>query len=260
MLKLHDVHLRRETQQALSGINFELAAGDMVGILGGNGAGKSTLLAVLAGELRPDQGTACLGDHPLASLGPHALARRRALLPQTQPLPFELTVEEIVGMGAYPWPERTRREVEELTRQALHEADAAILQGRLYSTLSGGEAQRIQFARMLVQIRAGNDTTPRFLLLDEPTAHLDPKHQHLLLEAARRLACEAMIGVAVVLHDINLAARWCSRLALLKQGHLVAEGPTAEVLTRDHLETTFDCPALLTPHPQETGRLLALLG
>lgn len=260
MLKLHDVYLCRGTQQALAGINFELAANDVVGILGGNGAGKSTLLAVLAGELHPDQGSVHIGDQPLANLGPPAMARRRALLPQSQSLPFELTVEEIVGMGAYPWPERTPHEVAELTRQALHEVDASVLQNRLYSTLSGGEAQRVQFARTLVQVRAGNDNTTRFLLLDEPTAHLDPKHQHQLLDAAQRLAREAQIGVAIVLHDINLAARWCSRLAMLKQGHLIAEGPTAEVLTSHNLEATFNCPALLIPHPQEEARLLVLLG
>ncbi|SFN12560.1 iron complex transport system ATP-binding protein [Formivibrio citricus] len=260
MFKLQDVHLRRGAQQALAGIDFELKAGDMVGILGSNGAGKSTLLSMLAGELHPDQGSATLEGKPLASFGLSELARRRAMLPQTQAAPFELTVEEVVGMGAYPWPERTPDEVAELTNQALADADATCLRGRLCSTLSGGEMQRVQFARVLLQIRAGTDDATRFLLLDEPTAHLDPKHQHQLLESARRLACEERIGVAAVLHDINLAARWCNRLALLKQGRLVAEGPTAEALTRDHLETTFGCPALLVPHPQNFGQPFVLLG
>lgn len=260
MLELRNVSLHRDAQQALSGIDFELSAGDMVGILGSNGAGKSSLLAVLAGELRPDQGTASLDGRPLTDFAPRALARRRALLPQTQALPFELSVEEIVGMGAYPWPELTPSQVDELVGQALLDTDAHTLRHRLYPTLSGGEALRVQFARMLVQIRGGENTSPRFLLLDEPTAHLDPKHQHQLLEAAQSLTHNAAIGVAVVLHDINLAGRWCKRLVLLKQGRLIAQGATSTVLTRNNLEATYDCPAQVIPHPQDKDRMLALLG
>ncbi len=260
MLTLHGIHLHRGQQPALAGIDFTLSAGEVVGILGGNGAGKSTLLAVLAGELNPEQGSAQLDGKPLAGFGPQTLARRRALLPQTQGFPFELTVEEIVGMGIYPWPELTPADAATLVRQALSDADASALRHRAYPTLSGGEVLRVQFARMLVQIRGGDQATPRYLLLDEPTAHLDPKHQHQLLATAQRLSREAQVGVAVVLHDINLAARWCDRLALLKQGRLVAQGTVAEILTRDTLEATFDCPALLLPHPQEPGRVLALLG
>lgn len=260
MLELCKASLQRGTQLALADIDFELAPGEMVGILGGNGAGKSSLLAVLAGELPPDAGRAMLDKRPLDELKPQELARRRALLPQAQPLPFELSVAEIVAMGAYPWPECPPHEITALTRQALDAVDAGKLHQRLYPTLSGGEAQRVQFARTLLQLRAAPVDTPRYLLLDEPTAHLDPRHQHQLLQAAHALAHKDGIGVAVVLHDINLAARWCDRLALLKDGQLVACGPTAEVLTQSNLEATFDCPARLLPHPDHPERPLILLG
>lgn len=260
MLELSKIRLQRGSQLALADIDFALAPGEIVGILGGNGAGKSSLLAVLAGELPPDAGQALLEKRPLAEFSPQALARQRALLPQAQPLPFELSVSEIVAMGAYPWPECSPHDIRAMTREALEAVDAGDLHQRLYPTLSGGEAQRVQFARTLLQLRAAPANSARYLLLDEPTAHLDPRHQHQLLQLAHALAHEDGIGVAIVLHDINLAARWCDRLALLKQGRMVALGLTAQVLTRANLETTYDCPVQLIPHPQLAGRQLALLG
>ncbi|CAB5517595.1 Hemin import ATP-binding protein HmuV [Achromobacter anxifer] len=251
--------VNRGSARILTDVSLDIRAGEVVGLLGANGAGKSTLLSALASELLPDSGQLSLSDAALASLPQGRQARRRAVLPQKPGLTFDLSVGEVVAMGAYPFPELPPRAVDALAAQALEQADAAHLAGRRYPELSGGEQQRVQFARVLVQCQAarGQDEA-RYLLLDEPTASLDPKHQGDLLRRAWDLAHAGNTGVLVILHDMNLAARWCDRLLLLSGGRAIAQGTPAEVLTPANLYLAYGIDAQVIPHPLQAGRLLVL--
>ena len=240
----------RGARQILSGIDLELRPGEVLGVLGANGAGKSTLLATLAAELPSSEGRLELDGRALADWAPQALARRRAVLPQSPSLGFDLSVRDVVAMGAYPFPEIDPAAHAALLREALAQADAMALADRRYLGLSGGEQQRVQFARVLVQVlgaRAAGEY--RVLLLDEPTASLDPRHQLLLLRTVQALARAQGIAALVVLHDVNLAAQWCDRLLLLAGGRMVAQGTPAEVLTPCALEQVYEMPASVLPHP-----------
>ncbi|WP_081413085.1 heme ABC transporter ATP-binding protein [Chitinilyticum aquatile] len=249
----------RRGKAILDGIDCAVFPGEVLGILGANGAGKSTLLALLAGDEIPASGEIALNGVALARLDQMARARQRAVLPQQATLAFALPVRDVVAMGAYPFPELSPAGLDVLVSQALHDAGIAHLAARAYPELSGGEQQRVQFARVLVQVRAGRQPgEARYLLLDEPTASLDPRFQHSLLQVASLLAEREHTGVIVVLHDVNLAARWCHRIALLAQGRLVASGPPADVLQGAALEQTYQLSCTVMPHPQQPSRPLVL--
>lgn len=248
----------RRHHTVLTDVTLTVTPGELLGLLGANGAGKSTLLAALAGELRPTAGHITLDGGPLAHLAPRDQARRRAVLPQSPSLAFALDVREVVAMGAYPFPELAAHDVDALVRTALAQAGALAFAHRPYLDLSGGEQQRVQFARVLAQCLAAPDGAPRYLLLDEPISSLDPKHQTELLSAARTLASERGIGVLVILHDVNQAARWCDRLALLADGGLLACGTPADVLTPAHLHHLYGVAADVMDHPTRAGERLVL--
>ncbi|QLI83303.1 heme ABC transporter ATP-binding protein [Chitinibacter fontanus] len=256
---LDKVSVRRNAQLILDQISCRLQAGEVLGILGANGAGKSTLLKILASEIRADAGQVTLDGLGITHLSGAALARRRAVLPQQAGLAFNLTVREVVAMGAYPFPELSGSQVNSVISLALQRAEVVHLAERAYPELSGGEQQRVHFARVLVQVlSAPQPGQTRYLLLDEPTASLDPRHQHGLLAAVATLARQENIGVAVVLHDVNLAARWCTRIALLASGRLIADGIPADVLQSDNLRQTYQLEAQVISHPHQPDMPLVL--
>lgn len=249
----------RGARTVLSGVTLALQPGEVLGVLGANGAGKTSLLATLAGELPVAGGSAGLDAQLLAHWKPRALARRRAVLPQSPSLAFDLDVRTVVEMGGYPFPELAPRAIDALVARALALADAQVLAHRRYGTLSGGEQQRVQFARTLVQLLAGKAAGEyRALFLDEPTASLDPRHQIGLLQAVSVLARQEGVAVLAVLHDVNLAAAWCDRLLLLANFRPVALGTPAEVLTPAHLQTVYGLPARVMDHPETPGQPLVL--
>ncbi|WP_148716075.1 heme ABC transporter ATP-binding protein [Chitinolyticbacter meiyuanensis] len=259
MITARHIGCRRGQRTVLTDVSLELAAGEVLGVLGANGAGKSSLLGVLAGELAASHGEVQIAGRPLAELDSAALARHRAVLPQSPTLSFDLSVTEVVSMGAYPYPELAPVEVDALVERGLQLADGLHFVGRRYLQLSGGEQQRVQFARVVVQVLAGKPASSGgCLLLDEPTASLDPRHQQSLLAAAHDLAREEKLAVLCVLHDVNLAARWCDQLLLLAGGETVAYGAPAEVLTPDTLQQVYQIPATVVPHPHDAGRPLVL--
>lgn len=246
MLIGKDIGVVRDGKQVLDSIELTMAPGQMLGVLGPNGAGKSTLLAALCGELVPTRGQVFLDDIPLDQWRGPERARRLAVLPQASTLSFAFKVEEVVAMGRLPHESGQQRDGE-IIQHALEAADAMHLLGRSYLTLSGGERQRVHLARALAQVWPGEEG--QVLLLDEPTSALDPLHQHTTLLAVRAFADRGG-AVMVILHDLNLAARYCDRLLLLSQGLAYVSGTPQQVLTPDALMSVFGLDVLVQPHPE----------
>ncbi|RAK69809.1 heme ABC transporter ATP-binding protein [Hymenobacter edaphi] len=230
----------------LRDVTLRARPGELLAVVGANGAGKSTLLRLLSGDLTPSAGTVQFEGRPLRSIPPAVLARRRAVLTQQHPLALAFPVRELVLMGRYPhFRGQPAPPDHAVVQQALALVGLAPLAGRSYPTLSGGEQQRAQLARVLAQVW---EAEAGFLLLDEPLTGLDLNHQHHTLEVARALVRRGF-GVVAVLHDLNLAAQYADQLLLLRQGEVVAGGPPAAVLTPAHIRHAFDLDVELLPHP-----------
>ena len=249
---------RRGGRTVLRDVTLAVAPGELVGVLGANGAGKSTLLSALAGELAPADGEVRFDGRPIGAWTVAMLAARRAVLPQSPSLGFDLAVRGVLDMGFYPHAARDFDGAAIIVRAAAL-ADVADLLDRRYRALSGGEQQRVQFARVLAQLLAARPAgEARALLLDEPTSSLDPRHQMGLLDAVRGVTRSDGVAALAILHDVNLAAAWCDRLLLLADGGTVAIGPPAEVLTPAVLEAVYRVRARVVPYPGEPERPLVL--
>lgn len=252
MLQVEGLHLRRGSNEVLHDIHLQLQPGQVLGVLGPNGAGKSSLLGVLCGELVPGHGRVTLQGRPLANWAGQERARRLAVLPQVSSLGFSFKVEEVVGMGRMPHDSGQLRDAQ-IVEEALRAADAWHLLGRSYLALSGGERQRVHLARVLAQLWPGEEGTT--LLLDEPTSMLDPLHQHTTLQAVRSFA-DRGAAVLVILHDLNLAARYCDRILLLEQGRCHAVAAPEQVLTPEALKAVFGIDVLVQAHPERGHPLI----
>ncbi|UVJ44827.1 heme ABC transporter ATP-binding protein [Pseudomonas sp. LS1212] len=252
MLRAKNLLVRRGTRTVLADIDIELRPGEVLGVLGPNGAGKSTLLGALCGELPATQGEVSLEGRRLADWAGQERAKRLAVLPQSSTLNFAFSVNEVVGMGRLPHASGRVRDAETVA-QALSAADASHLAGRSYLALSGGERQRVHLARVLAQLWPGAEG--QTLLLDEPTSMLDPLHQHTILQAVRDFAGRGA-AVLVILHDLNLAARYCDHLLLLQQGRPHAYGSPDDVLTAEALEAVYGLQVLIQQHPERGHPLI----
>ena len=252
MLEVQGLHLSRGGATVLHDISLGLTPGQVLGVLGPNGAGKSSLLGVLCGELAPDRGEVRLQGKGLAQWPGQARARRLAVLPQVSSLGFAFRVEEVVGLGRLPHDTGQQRD-QQIVEAALLAADAGHLADRSYLALSGGERQRVHLARVLAQLWPGEEGAT--LLLDEPTSMLDPLHQHTTLQAVRAFA-DRGAAVLVILHDLNLAARYCDRILLLEQGRCHAVGTPQEVLRPEALKTVYGIEVLVQTHPERGHPLI----
>jgi iron complex transport system ATP-binding protein len=252
MLRTQNLQIRRGRKIVLTGITLELKPGEVLGVLGPNGAGKSTLLGALCGQLHADHGSVWLDERELSHWPGGQRAQRLAVLPQVSTLDFAFRVEEVVGMGRLPYQIGRVRD-DEIVAAALHAADAGHLSGRSYLALSGGERQRVHLARVLAQLWPGE--AGQTLLLDEPTSMLDPLHQHTTLQAVREFA-DRGAAVLVILHDLNLAARYCDRLLLLEGGRPVALDTPEQVLRPEPLKAVFGLEVLVQPHPERGHPLI----
>ena len=252
MMKAERISVHRDGSCVLAGIDLTLNPGEMLGVLGPNGAGKSTLLGALCGELKTTQGCVWLDDQPLSHWTGQQRARRLAVLPQSSTLSFAFSVQDVVAMGRLPHDSGQQRDAE-IIRASLEAADALHLMGRSYLALSGGERQRVHLARVLAQLWPGEDG--QTLLLDEPTSMLDPLHQHTTLQAVRGFADRGG-AVLVILHDLNLAARYCDRLLLLEAGRPFASGTPEDVLVPDALRAVFGLEVLVQRHPERGHPLI----
>lgn len=253
VLRGESLTVRVDDKSLLDDVNVGVHGGELLGVVGPNGAGKTTLLKALAGDLELSDGAVYIDDRPLSEFDARELARRRAVMPQSSYLPFLFTAREVVRMGRAPWEgERGEREHgARLTDYAMSLTDTRDYAVRAYPTLSGGEQSRVTLARVLAQ------ETP-ILLIDEPTAHLDLRHQHLVLQLARELASEGAAVIAV-LHDLNLASMYTDTALVLQRGRLVASGSVDEALHPDVLSPVFGLDFVLQPHPDLKRPLLVPL-
>ncbi|MCY1400207.1 Hemin import ATP-binding protein HmuV [compost metagenome] len=252
MLRAENLLVRRGRTTVLQGVSLELQPGEVLGVLGPSGAGKSTLLGALNGELETAEGRVTLAGQELSAWKGTARAQRLAVLPQSSTLNFGFAVESVVGFGRLPHDSGRQRD-QEIIAEALRAADASHLAGRSYLSLSGGERQRVHLARVLAQLWPGS--AEQVLLLDEPTSMLDPLHQHTILHAVREFAGRGA-AVLVILHDLNLAARYCDRLLLLRDGRPHLLGRPDEVLRPEPLREVFGLDVLVQRHPERGHPLI----
>lgn len=252
MLCVDNLSVRRGSTLVLEGVNLQLQPGEVLGVLGPNGAGKSTLLGAMSGELQAHTGTVTLDGKPLADWSGPERARRLAVLPQSSTLSFAFPVREVVAMGRLPHDTGRVRDAQ-IIDLALRAADAEHLCDRSYLALSGGERQRVHLARVLAQLWPGG--AGQSLLLDEPTSALDPLHQHTTLQAVRDFASQGS-AVLVILHDLNLAARYCDRILLLQQGRPHVFGTPDQVLQAEALREVFGLEVLIQRHPERGHPLI----
>lgn len=235
LFELIDVRFDIEGRMLLHPLSLAVPAGCVVGLIGHNGSGKSTLLKLLGRQLAATGGDIRFEGRPLASWGTRDFARRVAYLPQTSPATGSMTGRELIALGRYPWhgalgrfTAQDRQKVEE----AIALTDTGPFADRLVDTLSGGERQRVWIAMLVAQ-------DANCLLLDEPISALDIAHQIEVLALVRSLCRERGTGVVVVLHDVNMAARYCDDIIALHGGKLMARGAPAEMVTPPTLERIY---------------------
>ncbi|QWC85157.1 ABC transporter ATP-binding protein [Nocardioidaceae bacterium] len=235
MIEAHGLSWAYGHDRVLDAVSLATPPGRVLGLIGPNGSGKTTLLRLLHGALTSRTGTVEVDGEPLADLSPVEVARRVAVVVQEDGGESVMTVAETVLLGRTPhlgtW-QRTGEDDRRIAGDALSRVGATHLAARPFALLSGGERQRVLIARALAQ-----RTT--HLLLDEPTNHLDVRYQHEVLGLVRRLATDLATTTVVVLHDLNLAARYCDELVLLGGGGVAASGATREVLVPEVLEPVY---------------------
>jgi iron complex transport system ATP-binding protein len=245
MLQAENLSVAYHGRPVLKNISFEMQKGEILALVGPNGSGKSTLIRALSGVLPVSNGTIRLSGRLLSGFGPAERARQIAVVPQGIQLPPAYTALETVLFGRTPYLNflgQLSADDERIARDSLERVDALSLAERRVGELSGGEQQRVLLARALAQC------TP-ILLLDEPTSHLDLQHQMTLMELVYKLARECELTVLVALHDLNLAARYAERIALLENGELRFIGTPAEILTEETLSRVYGWPVQVVKHP-----------
>ncbi|MDP9836506.1 iron complex transport system ATP-binding protein [Neorhizobium huautlense] len=236
MILAENLTVSRGGRNLITSVDIELRPGCFTVVIGPNGAGKSTLMKVLSGEMQPDAGFVTYHGKDLQTCRPEDLAKCRAVLPQATQLAFPFTALEIARMGAVAHGalDPTGQAKKALTRVGLHGFER-----RPYPSLSGGEQQRVQFARALAQVpTAVSDGVPNALFLDEPTASLDLGHQISVLETARDFASAGGIVLAI-LHDLNLAAEFADHLVVLHGGRVIKAGVCTDTITDDVIAKVY---------------------
>lgn len=254
-LEFQQVSLGYPGREVLTDISLELAIGEVCAVVGPNGTGKSTLIKAASGVLAPAAGRILVQGADVQALRPDDRARRIGVVPQATHVPPALTAEQVVLMGRTPhlgWLEREGEHDYQLSRQAMQRTGTLDLAERRMGELSGGERQRVLVARALAQ-------NPAVLLLDEPTAHLDLRHQDQTLSLVVSLAREHNLSVLIALHDLNLVARYSDRVGLLSNGGFVRIGEPRHVLDPELLATAYGVAIHVMDHPLH-GTPLVLSG
>ncbi|GAA3678348.1 iron complex transport system ATP-binding protein [Yimella lutea] len=255
-LEARGLTLTYDKHTVVDGLDLALPAGQITAIVGANGCGKSTLLRGLSRVLRPHAGAVLLDGADLRSMRPNQVARRVALLPQQPVAPSGMTVVELVGLGRHPHQSAFRprtRDDDRIVAEALEATATLDLADRLVEELSGGQRQRVWIAMVLAQ-------QTDVLLLDEPTSFLDLAHAVDVLDLVTDLNRERGTTVAMVLHDLNLAARYADELIAVKEGTVVAQGSPTEVITAERVRGVFGLTASVVPDPVTGTPLVVPIG
>lgn len=254
-LSLRGVGFSAGRKTILSGIDLHLEAGTICGLVGRNGSGKSTLLKIIARQIAPTEGSVCWGARDADGLQARAFARHVSFMPQFTPAADGMTVRELVSLGRFPWHGtlgRFRASDADAVEEAIRRTGLELFADRRVDAMSGGERQRAWIAMMLAQ-------NARCLILDEPTSALDLAHQAGVLSLIRRLAEERELTVLVVLHDINLAARYCDTIMALNAGRMLMTGSAKEIMRADALKRIFGVDMGVFEHPQHKQLISYLL-
>lgn len=244
-LSVRDVTARLGSREVLHGIDFEARPGEVLGLVGPNGSGKTTALRCCYRALTPTAGTVLVDDVDSHSMKRSELARTVGVGTQEPEASVGLTVRESVALGRVPhrgWFDRPTATDDDIVSACLERVDLQELADRDVGSLSGGERQRVAIARALAQ-------QPRILLLDEPTNHLDLRHQLIVMNSVRDLAAEGL-AIVVTVHDLRLAVEYCTSLAVLDGGSVVASGPTVDVLDDRLLADVFGIRATVRAYPR----------
>jgi iron complex transport system ATP-binding protein len=250
MVEARNVGFRVGRRDLIADISATFEPGKLHLIIGANGAGKSTLVKVLSRLLRPAAGQVLYDGQEVAGATERDLARRRAVLSQAIEVAFPLTVGEVVMMGRYPhFATRPSAHDAAIVSEVMDFFEVTGMAGRSYPTLSGGEKQRVNFARVLAQVWQPLAGRHRVLFLDEPLTFLDIRHQIDFMKKVRSTVGAGDMVVIGVVHDLNLAARFADRLLLLNQGRMLAQGTSAEVLTPENIRTAFGIEPIVTTSP-----------
>lgn len=249
VLSAREVSVIRSGKEILNDFSIDLHAGEVVVMVGPNGAGKSTALAALSGELTADSGQVKLFDREISTWTPRQAAMRRAVLLQDTDIAFPFTTEEVVEMGRSPWDDTADAALDDqIIDSAMAMTEVSHLRTRRYTSLSGGERARAALARVLVQAAP-------IMMLDEPTAALDIKHQEQVLQLARDYAQTGCAAI-IVLHNLELAAAYADRVAVLSNGHLLDIGSPKSVLTPKLLTDVYGYPIEVFAHPLRGSLLI----
>ncbi len=238
MYKASDIYLRVRNKPILSGVSVSIHPGSFTAVVGPNGAGKSSLLRVIAHEHSAYEGEVFVNGKKITSYSSKELSLIRAVLPQNTSVQFSFSVKQIISLGRHAHRTSSRQN-ENIIAEVMSLTDTDKFSDRNYLTLSGGEKQRVQLARVLAQVW-DESVYPRYILLDEPTSSLDIAQQQHIFNLAKRV-CERNIGVLAIVHDLNQAARFADHLYFLKDGKLIDSGTPKQVFNKQIIEETFCC-------------------
>jgi iron complex transport system ATP-binding protein len=243
-LRLENVDVRYDNMPILKDICLEVSDGEFIGIIGANGSGKTTLIRTIAKALKPTKGVILLNDMEISKIKLRELMKILAVVPQDTQINFDLNIEDVVLMGRTPHLSRFQVETQkdlEIVYDAIKLVRCEHIIGRNIKEVSGGERQKVIIARALAQ-------QPRILLLDEPTSHLDINHQIEIMSLLKKLAEGGLIVIAVV-HDLNLASQFCSKILMMKDGRIFAFGEPKDVLTPENIKEVFGIDVIVRKHP-----------
>jgi iron complex transport system ATP-binding protein len=233
VLEACNIYYKYTDEEVLKNISIKTVSGEITALIGPNGSGKTTLIKILAGILKAQSGDVLLDNKNILSIS--HIAKKIAWVAQNNKLAWPFSVKQVVLMGRFPhrgWLSSYKKEDHEITEEALHKTGLWEHRDRLLTTLSGGEVQRAIIARALAQ-------APEILLLDEPVAHLDLKYKISVLNLIKNLADNGM-AVIISLHDLNIAAQYSDRVAILCNGELFREGPPSLILNRENIEKVYE--------------------
>jgi iron complex transport system ATP-binding protein len=245
MLKLQDIYYSIADKQILYNINVQFNTGQIHMILGPNGSGKTSLIKIASGQFENFKGSVQYDNELIQKIGTSSLAKYRSYLSQQNHIPFPLKVVELIQMGRYPHYEyQASKKDYEIVQAVVEQLEIKHLIDRDFSTLSGGEQQRVQFARVLTQVWEKANSQNRYLFLDEPLNNLDIQYQKYLLQTIKKFVNDD-IAVIMVVHDINWALAYADKVYFLQDGNLIAQGNPIEIINADLIRKVFKIDAQL---------------